>query len=103
MTQTSGHLIVFSERAGQVWKIRFSRTAVALLILAFLMSFGFVVFVGYTFPPLVTDFEHARLEAENRALRIETTNLMVTTQKLNSRLTTLEAVSGRIANRLNAD
>jgi len=102
MIQTSGHLIIFSN-AGQLWRIQFSRIAIVLLILGFLASFGLVVFIGYTFPPLISDTRQSQLETENRALCVEIHNLSLRVKRLDAEVAGLEAAAGRITNHVNAD
>jgi hypothetical protein len=102
MSRGSGHLIIISERARHIWQIQFTPRAIAMLVIAFLISFGIVVLVGYMYPPLISDVEHARMLAENRALRIETRNLTVKMQKLTGDVSRLEDISGRIQQHIEA-
>jgi hypothetical protein len=103
MNQASGHLIVVSHRAGQIWQIKFSRAAITILVSACVLSFVITVVAGFTFPPIVSDQQHAKLEAENRALRIETRNLTVKMSRLNGQIGRLEEQSTRIVNHLESD
>jgi hypothetical protein len=66
-----------------------------ILLIAFLLSFLFVVMLGYKYPH-VDDFRRAELEAENRALRVEASNAAMGIKKLDAKLSELEARSKRI-------
>jgi len=90
-------LIVLRPGAPRTLKLHFSRGAIAILVIAFLLSFLIAVLIGYTYPPSRVDEVHrAELEAENRALKVEASNATLGIQKLDAKLEELEAKSKRI-------
>ena|SRR5687768_11820425 len=103
MSQATGRLIVVSHRAGQIWQIHFSRSAITILAGACLLSFALTVLIGFTFPSIISDQQHARLEDENRTLRIETMNLALKMKRLKGQVVRLEEQSTRIVHTLEAD
>ena len=96
MTERFCSLIVLGPGAPRTMKLHLSRGAITILLLAFLISFLIVVLVGYTFPSSVNDSHRAELEAENRALKAETSNAVIGIRKLDARVSELEELSKRI-------
>jgi hypothetical protein len=90
-------LIVFGPGAPRMFKLHLSRGAIAVLVVAFLLSFLIAVLMGYTYPAShVNEVHRAELEAENRALKVEASNATLGIQKLDEKLAELEAKSKRI-------
>src|SRR5215510_9853918 len=90
-------LIVFGPGAPRMFKLHLSRGAIAVLVVAFLLSFLIAVLMGYAYPAThVNEAHRAELEAENRALKVEASNASLGIQKLDEKLLELEAKSKRI-------
>jgi hypothetical protein len=90
-------LIVFGPGAPRMFKLHLSRGAIAVLVVAFLLSFLIAVLMGYAYPATrVNEAHRAELEAENRALKVEASNASLGIQKLDEKLAELEAKSKRI-------
>jgi hypothetical protein len=89
-------LIVLGPSAPCVFKLHLSRSAIVILVLAFLFSFLAVIWVGYTYPSTVDDLQRAQLEAENRNLQLEASLAAIGLHTLDGKMTELEAVSKRI-------
>src|SRR5262245_38760905 len=96
MSERFCSLIILGPGAPRTFKLHLSRGAIAILVLAFLISFLTVVLVGYTFPQAVSDVHRTSLEDENRQLRLETSNAVIGIQKLDAKVTELEALTQRI-------
>jgi hypothetical protein len=96
MSERFCSLIILGPGAPHTVKLHLSRLAIAILVLAFLLSFLAVIWVGYTFPTSVNDLSRTELEAENRALRLETSNAKMGIMKLDAKVADLEALSKRI-------
>ena len=90
-------LIVFGPGAPRMFKLHLSRGAIAVLVVAFLLSFLIAVLMGYAYPAShVNEAHRAELEAENRALKVEASNASLGIQKLDEKLAELEEKSKRI-------
>jgi|SoiMethySBSTD1v2_1073268.scaffolds.fasta_scaffold2189035_1 hypothetical protein len=89
-------LIVLGPGAPNTFKLHLSRTAIVILVIAFLISFLAVIWAGHTLPSGVSDVNRTRLEAENHALKMETANAAIGIQRLNAKVAELEELSQRI-------
>jgi Tfp pilus assembly protein PilO len=89
-------LIILGPSAPRTVKLHLSRGAITILVLAFLISFLAVIWLGYTFPSDINDSHRANLEAENQALKLEMSNAMVGINKLDAKVAELEQLSKRI-------
>lgn len=98
-------LIVLSSTDSRVWKIHITRPAMAILLIAFILSFLITVAaLTYSFPSeKLSDADHARLRAENKALQTETKNVQVGTRKIDAGLSRLEELSKRIGTLVEID
>src|SRR5215510_13202626 len=96
MSERFCSLIVLGPSAPRTVKLHLSRGAIAILLIAFLISFLIVVVLGYTYPSHIDELRRAELEAENRALKVEASNAMLGIQRLDAKLSELEATSKRI-------
>ena len=96
MERLFGQLIIVSPDAPHLIKFRFTRTAITILVLSFVISFSAIVFIGYTFPPLVTDRDLHRLEVENQQLKVRNRNVQVKVQRLDAEVSTMEDQSRKI-------
>ena len=91
------NLIVISPGDPRIWKIQISRTAAAILLGAFLLSFCVTVAVGYTVSPeKLHDAEHHRLQAENQALEVANKNAEIRNGKIERDLKEIEVLSHRV-------
>ena len=96
MTERFCSLIILGPGAPHTVKLHLSRSAIVILVLAFLLSFLAVIWVGYTFPQGVNELSRTALEAENLALRLETSNAKMGIMRLDAKVADLEALSKRI-------
>jgi len=103
MKRAFGSLIIMSPSSPRVHKLRLTRNAIVMCVLAGVLSFGVVVAIGYSIPLPVAETERARLEKENEALRTENRNLEVQAKRLDYRVSRLEEASKRITNLMEAD
>ena len=88
-------LVVLAPGAPRTFKIHLSRGAIAIAITAFLLSSLAVIWVAARVPH-VDDFQRARLEAENRLLKAEASDVSLHLQKLSEKVLELEAKSEKI-------
>ena len=93
-------LIIMGPGNPHSFKLHLSRGAVTTLIIAFLLSFLAVLWVGHSYPPTVNDLRRMKLEQENQQLRVEAANAALGIKKLDEKVTELEGLSNRI-NQLN--
>jgi hypothetical protein len=96
MSERFCSLIILGPGAPHTVKLHLSRSAIVILVLAFLLSFLAVIWVGYTFPTSVNELSRTALEAENSALKLETSNAKMGIMRLDARVADLEALSKRI-------
>jgi hypothetical protein len=97
MKNTFCSLIVVSNESPTVFKLRISRLAIRYFVIAGLISFLTTVSFGFYFSSAAMDeFDHARLQQENRALQIENRNIEVRAQKIEAEVVSLEELSKRI-------
>ena len=96
MSERFCSVIILGPAAPRMLKVHLSRGAIAVLVIAFLLSFLAVVMFGYTYPEAVNDVHRAQLEAENRALKSEATNAAIGLQKLDAKVLQLEEATKRI-------
>ena len=89
-------LIIVGPGAPQTLKLHLSRGAIAILVVAFLISFLAALWVGFSLPPAVSETGRAKLEEENRALKVEASNAVLRIQKLDAKVNDLEQQSKRI-------
>jgi hypothetical protein len=89
-------LIVLGPAAPQTIKLHLSRNAIAVLVLAFVVSFLAAACVAYTYPQPVNAAHRARLAEENNELKLETASAVIGIQKLDEEMAKLEEVSKRI-------
>jgi Tfp pilus assembly protein PilO len=103
MSERFCSVIILGPAAPRMLKVHLSRGAIAILVIAFLLSFLAVVMFGYTFPPAVSDVHRAQLAAENRALKSEAANAAIGLQKLDEKVLQLEEATKRIDDMVTAD
>jgi len=96
MEQRFCSLIVMGPGAPRTIKLHLSRGAIKTLVLAFLISFFFVIAVGYSVPIAVDEGHWSELEKENRTLKMETSEAALGIQKLDAKVSELEEKSKRI-------
>jgi hypothetical protein len=96
MSERFCSLIILGPGAPQTFKLHLSRGAIAILVLAFVVSFFAAAWVGFTLPPRVSDSRHSKLQTENRQLKVEMSNAMVGIERLDAKVSALEAQSTRI-------
>jgi len=96
MSERFCSFIVLGPGAPRTFKLHLSRGAIAILVFAFVVSFFAAAWVSFILPPRVSDSKHSRLQAENRALRVEMSNAAIGVERLNEKVTALEAQSDRI-------
>jgi Tfp pilus assembly protein PilO len=96
MNKLFGSLIILSPTSMNVVKFRFTPTAILILVLSCLLSFGLVVAIGYVFPPLVSNVDHLRLERENQELRVSNQNAAIGAAKLAATTDRMEEQTKRI-------
>ncbi len=89
-------LIILGPESPHSFKLHLSRGAITILVLAFLLSFLAVVWVGFNSPPRISDLRRSSLESENRVLKVEATNAVLKIKQLNEKVSALEAQSDRI-------
>ena len=96
MSERFCSLIVFGPGAPRTFQLHLSRGAIAILVAAFLLSFLAVILIGHTVPGPVNEVDRAQLETENHTLRVEASNAAIGIERLNTKLSELEATSERI-------
>jgi Tfp pilus assembly protein PilO len=96
MSERFCSLIILGPGAPRTVKLHLSRGAITILILAFLLSFLAVIWVGYTFPTSVNELSRTELEEENRVLKLETSNATLGIMRLDAKVAELEELSKRI-------
>ena len=96
MEKLLGRLIIVDSASTAIIKFRYTRTAVAILVASFLLSFCVVAILGFTFPPLVTDRDRQRLEMENEALRVQNLNMKFGMQKVTAGVSRIETQTQKI-------
>jgi hypothetical protein len=89
-------VIVLGPGAPSTLKVHLSRTAIATLIFAFLLSFLAVIWVAYSFPSDIDDAHRDRLAAENQSLKTEASNASIGLTRLSARVSELEEKSKKI-------
>jgi hypothetical protein len=89
-------LIILGPGTPRTLKFHLSRGAITVLICAFLLSFLAVIWLGYRYPTPVDTPHRQKLEAENQALKAETTNAVLGIKKLNERVVELEEKSKKV-------
>jgi hypothetical protein len=103
MKNLIGSLIVVSPRSPRLFKFQFTKTAIAVLALACVISFCAVVAIGYSFPRLMSEGERRTLENENQELRVRNLNVEIRAEQVNDRLSRLEEQSKRITDLMQTD
>jgi len=102
MKTTSYSLMVVSPQSPRFYRFNVSRQVV-IIVAAFLLSFAITVALLTSFPPHhVSDADRSRLDAENRALKIENTNTAIGVQKLATQLSQMEDTAKQITDLMNA-
>lgn len=96
MKKLFGNLIILSPASKHVMKFRFTPTAILILVLSCFLSFGVVVALGYSMPPLVPESDHMRLEKENMELKISNKNAALGVSRLAETTDRMEAQTKRI-------
>jgi hypothetical protein len=98
MSQRFCSLIVLGPGAPNTFKFHLSRSAILILMLAFVVSFLLVVWAASAVVPgaPAESVPRTTLEAENLALRLENTNAAIGIQKLGAKVAELEAMSKHI-------
>jgi cell division protein FtsB len=89
-------LIILGPGSSRTLKLHLFRGAITVLICAFLLSFLAVIWLGYKYPVVVDAPHRQKLEAENQALKAETTNAVLGIKKLNERVVELEEKSRKV-------
>ena len=91
------NMVIVSPGDPRIWKIRISRTAVAILAVAFLLSFCVTVAVGHTVAPeKLSNAEHLKLQAENQTLEVANKNAEIRNGKIERDLKEIEVLSYRL-------
>ena len=96
MKQRFCSLIVLGPGAPNAFKFHLSRSAIVILVLAFLLSFFVVVWTAMAVTPAPTTESRTTLEAENKALKVENANATLRLQLLGEKIGELETQSKRI-------
>ena len=96
MSERFCSLVILGPGAPRTFKLHLSRGAIAILVFAFVVSFLAAAWVSFTLPPRVNPSKHSKLQAENRALRVEMSNAQIGVDRLNEKVSALEAQSNRI-------
>ena len=96
MSQRFCSLIVLGPGAPNTYKFHLSRSAIVILVLAFVVSFLVVIWAATAVSSPVKTVPRTTLEAENLALRLETSNAAIGIQKLDEKVAELENLSKRI-------
>jgi hypothetical protein len=96
MSERFCSLIILGPGAPSTFKLHLSRGAVTILVLAFLLSFLAVIWLGSSYPGSVSDVRRAQLQEENRALKLETANAVIGIRKLSAKVEAMEETSKRI-------
>src|SRR5262249_12143460 len=91
MSERFCSLIVLAPGAPRTFQLHLSRGATAILVVAFLLSFLAMILIGHTVPGPVNEVHRAQLETENRTLRVEASNAAIGIDRLNAKLSELEA------------
>jgi hypothetical protein len=104
MKSTFCSVIVLTNDAPRIVKLRVSRFVIAILAAAGFVSLLVTVLLGYYFPPSrFNEFDPSHLRGENYALRLQNQNTELQTQKLSSELSELEKRSNRIVGLIEAE
>ena len=102
MKTTSYSLLVVSPQSPRFYRVNISRQVV-IIVAAFLLSFALTVALLTRFPPArVNEADRSRLDAENRALKIENENTAISVEKLSTRLSQMEDTAKQITDLMNA-
>jgi hypothetical protein len=97
MKPTSYSFIAVSPQGSSLHRVTISRSAILILVAAFLLSFVITVALLLAFPRIhVADAERARLAAENLSLIIENKNATLRVHQLNNRVLRMEETEKRI-------
>ena len=96
MSERFCSLIILGPASPRTFKLHLSRGAIAILVMAFLLSFLAVIWLGHAFPPTVDDLHRRKLEIENRALKVEASNAAIGIRKLDAKVSQLEEQSQRV-------
>src|SRR5262249_21206671 len=96
MSERFCSLIVLGPSAPRTVKLHLTRGTIDILLVALLISLLIVVLLGYNHPSHVDELRRLELEAENRALKVEASNAMLGIQRLDAKVSELEATSKRI-------
>ena len=90
-------LIVISPESPEIWRIQVTKKAVAILAIAFVVSFCISVALTQGLEQqTLTEADYTRLEAENREMEIENRNAELRTRKVEMSLSELDARSERL-------
>ena len=94
--------MVVSPQSPRFYRVNVSRQVV-IIVAAFLLSFAITVALLTSFPPArVNEADRSRLDAENRALKIENENTAIGVEKLLTRLSQMEDTAKQITDLMNA-
>jgi len=96
MDRLIGNLIVVSPKSPRVFKFQLTKTAILILALSCLISFGVVVVFGYILPAMAPENDHVRLVSENADLRVKNKNISIRADQLSERVAKLEEQTRRI-------
>jgi|SRR6185369_10968503 len=96
MKQRFCSLIVLGPGAPNAFKFHLSRSAIVILVLAFVLSFFVVVWAAMAVTPPPTTESRTTLEAENNALKVENKNAALRLEQLHAKIADLETQSKRI-------
>ena len=96
MKKLFGSLIILSPSSSHILKFRFTPTAILILALTCFLSFGVVVAIGYSMPPIASESDYLRLERENMALKVSNKNAALGVSVLTDSTDRMEAQSQRV-------
>jgi hypothetical protein len=104
MKPTSYSLIAVSPQSFRMHRVSVSRSAILIIVAAFLLAFSITVGLLLAFPKVrVTDAARARLAAENQALTIENKNAVIGINQLTSRISRIEETQKLISDMMQSD
>ncbi len=96
--------IIVPNASSQLHKLRVPAPVIYVLSAIGLISFFVVVALGFTYARMAfTVADYTQIQTENTQLKVEKRNLEVSTAKLTSKITDLEALSDKLINLLGND
>src|SRR5437773_6606867 len=92
------NLVIVSPGDPRILKFHISRKVIAVLIIAFLVSFLVTVVVGYAISrQRLSNVDQVRLQTENQTLEVQNRNAAIRNEKLEAQLDGLEKLSHRVS------